>query len=303
MLALLAAVSGAAAGVYLSRIQAGRLLETWKESRAQAEAYRRDYFNYLSQASTGPPNPVPLPLLQLEYFRRYQFDVQYAFYQQRAGYHRGYADQSLKLSSAAMAAVVLLNSLSSAGMLSTFNLKLIASGAFALLAQAFANMVINREEVQQNRRKAELYAKTRTALAQLAANLDGIRQAVLEGSQEVFDSFVKATHDVLSKEHQEWLRSFDDVQSAVSQLVNHLDEWKNKSSLENPPAQAQDTRWLQNPPDGHEPLLENPLGGHADEFSMEPLSDQPRNELLSKQGSRSNSLPRFRPLGNFTPAA
>ncbi len=294
VLALFAAISGAAANVYLNRIQAGRLLESWKEARAQAESYRRDYFNYLSQASAGSSNPVPLPLLQFEYFRRYQFDVQYAYYQQRSEDHRGYADRSLKLSTAAMATVVLLNSLSSAGTLSAFNLRLIAAGAFALLVQAFANMVINREEVQQNRHKADLYAKTRTVLAQLSANLDGIRQAVLEGNTELFASFVKATHDVLSKEHEEWLKSFDDVHSAVGQLLSQLDEWKTKSSLQNPPEPAGNKPVLENLLDNNRPVLENLLDrgrqlleNAPDGASSEPSAanpDGPGNEAPVEQG-------------------
>lgn len=47
----------------------------------------------------GESGPIPLPLLQLEYFRRYQLEAQRAYYRERGADHERSADKILALSS------------------------------------------------------------------------------------------------------------------------------------------------------------------------------------------------------------
>ena len=75
VLGLCALVSGALASMWLFRAREGNLVEAWMSGRAHAESARLEYFATLVRLENGPSDP-PLGLLKLEYFRRYQLDVQ-----------------------------------------------------------------------------------------------------------------------------------------------------------------------------------------------------------------------------------
>lgn len=73
-------------------------------ARAAAETARLSYFEkVLSVWVDYQTSSIPLPLLQLEYFRRYQLDVERSFYRNRGTDHRKAAAKLLNLSSFAVA--------------------------------------------------------------------------------------------------------------------------------------------------------------------------------------------------------
>ena len=91
-------LSGALGAMWLFEIRQGNLLEAWMTGRARAEAERLKYFEFGTQSVENSESAgIPLPLLQLEYFRRYQLDVQRAYYRKRRQDHKQAADKFLTL--------------------------------------------------------------------------------------------------------------------------------------------------------------------------------------------------------------
>jgi hypothetical protein len=68
-------VTGAFASMSLYRVNEGHLLEAWMTARARAENHRLSYFLAVVGESTEPVD-VDLELSKLEYFRRYQLDLE-----------------------------------------------------------------------------------------------------------------------------------------------------------------------------------------------------------------------------------
>jgi hypothetical protein len=97
VLALMGVASGGIASMALFQVKEGRLLEDWMTARARAETKRLSYFSYIVNSSVGPLD-VQLELLKLEYFRRYQLDLQLAYYKIRRSGHRSSAEQTLNIS-------------------------------------------------------------------------------------------------------------------------------------------------------------------------------------------------------------
>jgi hypothetical protein len=210
VLGLAALVTGALASMWLFRVREGNLLEAWMSGRAHAESARLEYFATLVQAETGEPSELPLGLLKLEYFRRYQLDVQIAFYDRRGRRHRGSADRTLALGgfAAALAAVAS----GSAGIAASIEAPWAALAAFAA----------TREAVNQDRRNAERYGRTLAALEILRGRLDDVRAGVLAGSQAVLEEYVAAVHEQLSLEHREWLSGAESTRSAIGKMDETL---------------------------------------------------------------------------------
>jgi hypothetical protein len=79
--------------------------------RARAEAERLKYFELATQSVENSESAgIPLPLLQLEYFRRYQLDVQRAYYRKRRQNHKQATDKFLTLGAYAVGLGLILAS-------------------------------------------------------------------------------------------------------------------------------------------------------------------------------------------------
>jgi hypothetical protein len=220
VLGLGALVSGALASMWLFRVREGHLVEAWMTERAQAESARLEYFATLVKAETAEPSALPLGLLKLEYFRRYQLDVQLAFYDRRGRQHRQSADRTLALGgfAAALAAVAS----GSAGIAASIEAPWAALAAFGVVGTALAAFAATREGVNQDRRNAERYGRTLSALEILRGRLDDVRAGVLAGSQDVLEEYVAAVHEQLSLEHREWLSGAETTRSAIGRMDEAL---------------------------------------------------------------------------------
>jgi hypothetical protein len=218
--ALLGVVAGALASYWIRRIRDGRMLEKWMTRRAEAETERLRYFELVTRgASTGAP------LLQLEYFRRYQHDVQRAFYHRRGADHEAFAERALGRSSLGMAAAATASG--AAGILGAmFDPAVSALAAVGLVAQAWAAAVENGEATDQHRRNAERYGRTLTALDGLYGMLDQVRAAVAAGDGRALDAYVAAVHDQVSLEHRQWLEETGAASAAVSRLTELLETYR-----------------------------------------------------------------------------
>ncbi len=214
-----AVVAGALATMWIRQIKEGRLLERWMTSRAEAETARLQYFERV----TRDPEPAE-PLLQLEYFRRYQLDVQRAFYAERGGDHRRAADRSLSLSSMALAGGAGATGL--AGVLGALDPAWSALAGLGLVGQAWAARIVNEEATAQDRRNAERYGRTHLALDRIYERLDDVRRAAADGRREVMREFVDAVHEQLSLEHRQWLEEIDAAGSAIERLEALLAQYR-----------------------------------------------------------------------------
>jgi multisubunit Na+/H+ antiporter MnhG subunit len=220
VLGLAALVTGALASMWLFRVREGQLLDEWMTERAHAESARLAYFATLAKSGKEQSSDPPLGLLKLEYFRRYLLDMQIAYYRERRRQHRKAADRTLAMGgfAAALAAVAS----GSAGVVASFEAPWAALAAVGVVGTALAAFAATREAVNQNRRNAERYGRTLSALEILRGRLDDVRGGVLAGSQEVLEQYVAAVHEQLSLEHREWLSGAESTRSAIGRMDETL---------------------------------------------------------------------------------
>jgi len=218
VLSIAAIVFGFLASTHIKLVENMKLLENWMKKRANAEMQRLDYFNRfinckLSDESAS--DPVFMRLLQLEFFRRFQLDMQLSYYTQRGKQHGAIAEKAATISTWAMGAAGLAAGI--AGFLgSSLHPKWAAIAGFGFICQAFATNVLNREAINQDRRNEERYGRTKDVLKNLRMRLDKVRAQVAAGNPVVLAKYVEAVHEQLSLEHRQWT---DDISMASKALV------------------------------------------------------------------------------------
>jgi hypothetical protein len=234
-----ALLCGALAAALIYQVREGKLLEAWGTKRADAETARLDYFNELlrtegenellrseGSAAGGGAGDAPLPLLKLEYFRRYQLDVQRAYYGQRSQQHAASARQTLMWGSIAAFAGALSGG--AAGVLGITETALTALGGLGVLGTALAAYAAAREAMNQDRRNAERYERTHAALTKLRAKLDEVRDAAAAGQLALVEEFAAAVHEQLSLEHRQWREAGESSDSAAARLERALADQRKK---------------------------------------------------------------------------
>jgi hypothetical protein len=200
-------ITGALASKDLVAIRQGHLLESWMSKRASAETARMDYFEKIVESPIGSTaeQPFIMEMLKLEYFRRFQLDVQLAFYSSRGKDHREDAKKTLSYSSWAVAGAAIATG--SAGVLgSSVHTSFAAIGAIGTIFAGLSSFASMREAVNQDRRNAERYERTYGVLNDLNKKLDDVRNAVSNAGMDPLAKFVDAVHEHLSLEHRQWLQ-------------------------------------------------------------------------------------------------
>ena len=212
---ILAVVGAALGSVGLYILREGKLLETWMRKRAMAETHRIDYFEtVLKRAVEDGGRTVALAL---EYFRRYQFEVQRNYYHYRARQHENSARRTLWIG----AAGALLAAVStSTGVFLDDNWRWL--GAVSVLGAALGAFAIGREQMTQDRRNAERYDRTYSALLAQAGMLKQIRSAVGQGRDDVVLTFAAAVNEQVSNEHRQWLEQADAAKRAIQEIERTL---------------------------------------------------------------------------------
>jgi hypothetical protein len=218
-LALIGVASGGFASMSLFRVKEGRLLEDWMGARARAETKRLSYFSYVANASVGPLDPQ-FELLKLEYFRRYQLDLQLAYYKSRRSRHRSSAERTLDIS--AVSVLVAAIATGAAGVLGALKSEWAALGSLAVFGAALQAFAAAREALNQDRRNAERYDNSAQALLGLRERLDDVRRSIAAGSTTVLGEYVGTVQDQLSLEHRQWLEAAENMQAAVARLEKAL---------------------------------------------------------------------------------
>jgi len=219
VLALLGVTSGGIASMALFRVKEGRLLEDWMAARARAETKRLSYFSYVVNSSIGQLDRQ-LELLKLEYFCRYQLDLQLAYYKNRRYGHRNSAKRTLDIS--AVSVLVAGIASGAAGVLGAQRSDWAALGSLAVFGAALQAFAAAREAINQDRRNAERYDNTAQALQGLRERLDDVRIGIAAGSTSVLSEYVAAVQDQLSLEHRQWLEGAENMQAAVARLEKAL---------------------------------------------------------------------------------
>ncbi len=202
--------------IFIMIIKNLKLLEKWMKNRAVAEEIRLHYFQKLVDLYHQQPGPE-LGVALLEYFRRYQLDMQIAYYKKRA-------DELSRKSSNAIAIIAILSGLVIIinGMTGFLGLDWAFLAALAIIVQAYSSAVSNRELSDQNERNAERYEGLRRELALIKSRIDTVRQGIAQGNHEVLGKFVKAVQDPMAAEHRQWLETMGSSTAAVSELEAEL---------------------------------------------------------------------------------
>ncbi len=214
-------IAGVVASVCISRIQGSNYLNKWMQNRAKAESYRLRYFEVIcAPEKEKGTTDIHLSLLKLEYFRRFQLDVQLTYYEVRGRQHGHASEQDTGLMTWAMGAAALISGV--AGYFGQTEPAWAGLAALGLIATAFAAKVANSESMNQDKRNSERYERTRESLAKLFEKIDAVRRAVGAGDERLFQDFVRAVHDQLSLEHRQWLDLFDERQLAFAQFEQQL---------------------------------------------------------------------------------
>lgn len=196
-------------------------LDRWKNERAKAESFRAELFSRVA-AATVPQREGELPLLplQLEYFRRYQLDVQQGYYSGRARQLVSGAARAERWHNAVTALTILAAVLALVGLVAMLvggsglgeAMRLAENPTlrtllliFGILASATESWLAADAAINQDQRAAAIFQATAAnldALAQL--QLADARAAAAAGSADAVQDFMTVVQLAMSSEHQTW---------------------------------------------------------------------------------------------------
>lgn len=220
-----AIIFGAISTVILRIIKTGRLLEKWMEFRSEAEEFR---INYFKEIALNKDLKTPLDyLIALEYFRRYQLDIQLNFLSIKAGELEKKSNKSLNIIAVLSAIVLVINGFT--GILGFQWTSLASLAAIAIIIQNYVFLINNKELNEQNTRNAERYRRTRTILAKLKSQISEVREAILQGNVKFLTEYIYAVNEPISSENRQWLKTMKASGLAIEELERHLENFKEKS--------------------------------------------------------------------------
>ena len=210
----------------------------WMENRGAAEIARIHLFDDIVQAEEPPsPDEAPLLPLQLEYFRRYQLDVQLAYNKGRGKEHHAAAGHThlwqwisvaltlLWIVITALASVYFaaqkgwidLSTWASALQLGSYERWVMALGIVvaSIYTASYARSLMDLDE-----RNAARYATTLANLEHIQATLlHETRAAAQQGDRQKVLIFVRLVQNQISSEHQEWITIRDIAPDANTLLA------------------------------------------------------------------------------------
>lgn len=198
----------------------------WMHLRAEAETFRIALFDKILAAEhKEPPRPEELPLLplQLEYFRRHQFDVQRLYYAKRGSQHAAAVRRAglwrlAGLILVGLAAVPLALNLIDRSALpdvierafafipSRLELAQRLFLCFGLIGGALQGLLASVLLMSQDERNSVRYLDTARNLEDLATRpLAEAREAASAGDRAQVLAFAALLHQEISSEHREWI--------------------------------------------------------------------------------------------------
>jgi len=199
----------------------------WMQKRAEAEIARVELFNRIVRADQAVHgDEIPLLPLKLEYFRRYQLDVEQRYYRGRGKKHARASwrnNRWLIVSSLITGVVVLLAFLLGIKTLEawefTFPEWLVTLSdrltgpqtnrvmlGLGVTASALYGLGISRSLMDLDERNASRYEITEKNLEFLAdTKLAAAREAAASNNAQTVYDFIDEVQALISSEHQEWI--------------------------------------------------------------------------------------------------
>lgn len=220
MLGIGAAIASALGAMWIYRAREGRLLEEWMSQRAAAETARLEYFAALAKPPEDAKPDPELFVLKLEYFRRYQLEMQIQYYTARRRDHRRSAETTARLGGLAVALAALATAVG--GIIGATDGSWSALGVLGVMGAALGAYAGAREAMNQDRRNAERYGRTLVALERLKARIDDVRKAAAAGNASAVEEYVAAVNDQISLEHRQWLEGGEGAKDALARLEKAL---------------------------------------------------------------------------------
>jgi hypothetical protein len=213
-----------------------QLYELWMTRRGVAEAIRRELFERVlaAPAEQRTAEEISPLLLKLEYFRRYQMELQTAYHRTRGREHEHAAKMARRLIivanalllcwvvlsvSACMAGRTEQGGLSGPELVMNTLLRMAAPlqqieildidfqilAATVLLAAAYA-VVWLYVLLSGSVRNAARYATMRTNFEELNAEIGAVRAKALANDEAAVKAFVERVHSIMSLELADWVR-------------------------------------------------------------------------------------------------
>ena len=208
-------------------LASARPFDAWMKQRAMAEIARARLFDTIARTEEeARGGELPLLPLKLEYFRRYQLDVQRRYYRERGAQHKAAAWRNnrwlsasflLTILSVLLGAVIVLNMAAGLGLglpswiaerlaavpMPNLNRVILALG---VIASGLYGLGVARSLMDLDERNASRFETVAANLEYLSgADLAAARAAAAAGrAQEVLD-FMHEVEQQISAEHKEWV--------------------------------------------------------------------------------------------------
>jgi hypothetical protein len=195
-------VSAVAAGVLASQ----GLIARWAENRNKAELLRRAVFNdVLTQAQEKLKGPIAVPdpgnpvCQALEFFRRYQHELQITFYA------RGWVRHDKAVGVFTWLTAVLAGLAAITGVVG-------ALGGSALVLSAFLGIAVpillsaaqSWRAMSRDSDKAAAYAKAKAALEEILLDIGAVRKKAELGDAAAVSAYVDSVHLIMTTENDAW---------------------------------------------------------------------------------------------------
>jgi hypothetical protein len=204
--------------------------DAWMKARAKAEIARVELFKQIMKAVDDAAQPGELALLplKLEYFRRYQLDVQLRYYQGRGQEHARAAGETARWQRISIALTVLAGAIAviaatkflvdlapvpgwikDLSRIVQSHLPLWSNKAvlaIGIVASTLFGASISRSLMDLDERNASRYLTTAANLKHLRdAGLEAARADAAAGLIDKVKGFVDTVQDQVSTEHREWI--------------------------------------------------------------------------------------------------
>lgn len=194
----------------------------WMGQRAQAETARIALFEFVCSTEAEKPSVSDIYLIQLklEYFRRYQLEVQQRYYKGRGKQHEDAANKIVSWGGALTFLIVLTGAFAGAfndiDMISAIALMGVA---IPVISSAHSNLSL----ISQDERNAKRYENTYEHLLDISGELDEIRNQVSSGNKQALMDFINLVNNEISVEHREWI-NFQEKSKKPSSDINEYNQ-------------------------------------------------------------------------------
>jgi hypothetical protein len=151
------------------------------------------------------------------FFRRYQLQVQQAYYEGRSQQHAISLLTTARIGG--IAAVIVTAFSGSSGFAGFFEPDLISFAALGTIGVALIALASRRESINQDEHNAMRYRITANVLAKVAEKYSTVQKTLANGQDPViFLHFIDAVHEQLSLEHRQWTEDAAQINTAFEQL-------------------------------------------------------------------------------------